>query len=256
MATSARPKAGVTPCPRIRGKIGLRELPKATQTQLFISSALALLIVSLVLLTPNLNVIQQFYLRIIIGLAAAGIAALIPGFFEIELSWLRNTLRAGGAIGIFLLIYGFNPPVIEQFDTLSELTGEVEYECTSLNGPFPHGGTKHGGIATIQPIRTRYGYALSISGDRKWIEKNEQRIPVNPPSTWQTISGNFTGDETLMYKYETIEQGTSYIGVSTLKIIKDGADNIIRLEGSFYRLPRSASDQVTYGTVVMRKKKR
>ncbi len=223
MATSVRPKAGLTTYHRIRGKTGLGALPKATQTQLFISSALALLIVALVLLTPNLNVVQQFYLRIIIGLAAAGIAALIPGFFEIELSWLRNTLRAGGAIGIFLLIYGFNPPVIEQFDTLSDITGEVEYECTSLNG------------------------------DRQWSEKDGQRLPVDPPSTWQTISCNFTGDDTLIYEYRTTEQGMNYQGMSTLKIIKDDAGNI-RLEGTFYRLPRSADDRVTYGTVVMKKK--
>jgi hypothetical protein len=203
----------------------------------------------LVLLTPNLNVIQQFYLRIIIGLAAAGIAALIPGFFEIELNWLRNTIRAGGAIGIFLLIYGFNPPVIEQFETIHEITGEYEYECTSLSGLFPHGGIRHGGIAHIQPIHTRYGYALSISGDRKWIEKDGERQGVYPPSTWQTISCNFTGDDRLIYEYQTTEQGMNYHGISTLKIVKDSSGTI-RLEGTFYRLPPA---QATYGSVVMRK---
>lgn len=256
MATSTRPKSDATTSTRIRGKTGLRELPKATQAQLFVSSALALLIIALVLLTPNLSVVQQFYLRIIIGLAAAGIAALIPGFFEIELNWLRNTIRAGGAIGIFLLIYGFNPPVIEQFDTLSELSGEVEYECTSLNGPFPHGGLKHGGKAIIQPIRTKYGYALSISGDRQWIEVDGQRKSVYPPSSWQTISGNFTGHDSIIYEYRTTEQGTSYLGMTTLKIIEDDAGNIIRLEGTFYRLPRKENDRVNYGTVLMIKKKK
>jgi hypothetical protein len=251
MATdiSQQPKTTVTSHPQRRGKTGSRKTPKATQIQLAICSALALVIVLLVLLTPNLNPIQQFYLRIVIGLAAAGIAALIPGFFEIELNWLRNTIRAGGAIGIFLLIYGFNPPVIEQFDTINEITGVWEYECTSLNGTFPHGGIRHGGIAHIQLIHTRYGYALSISGDRKWVEKDGEKRPVYPPSTWQTISCNFTGDDRLIYEYQTTEQGMNYHGISTLKIVK-GNSGDISLEGTFYRLPPA---QATYGSVVMRK---
>jgi hypothetical protein len=255
MATgiSQQPEAVVPACPRRRGKTGLRKLSKATQAQLFISSALAVVIISLVLLMPNLTIVQQFYLRIIIGLAAASIAALIPGFFEIELNWLRNTLRAGGAIGIFLLIYGFNPPAIEQFDTLKELEGHYEYECTKRDEKFLHGGFQHGGNARIQIVRTRFGYALSISGDRQWTrkDKDSERVPVDNPSTWQTHSCNFTGDDRLIYEYITTEKGANYLGISTLKIVKDDSGNIF-LEGAFQRL---APDQNTYGTVIMRKKR-
>lgn len=249
---SQQPEAAVPACPRRRGKTGLRKLPKAAQAQLIISSVLVIVIISLVLLMPNLSIVQQFYLRIVIGLAAAGIAALIPGFFEIELSWLRNTLRAGGAIGIFLLIYGFNPPAIEQFDTLHQLTGVYEYECTKRDGKFSHGGFQHGGTARVEIVRTRFGYALSISGDRRWIKKDKEgeRLAVDNPSTWQTHSCNFTGDDRLIYEYITTEKGANYLGVSTLKIIRDDSGNVSALEGSFQRL---APAEDTYGTVIMRK---
>jgi len=230
-----------------------RKKTRPDHTQLAICAGLLVIIVSLVLLIPNLTLVQQFYLRIVIGLCAAGVAALIPGFFEIELSWLRNTIRAGGALGIFFLIYGFNPPAIDQFETLQQLEGDWEYECSSLNGPFPHGGFKHGGITHLQLNRTKYGYTISFSGDRKWVEKEEgQKEQMYPPSSWQTISGNFTGDDTIMYKYITTEQGRQYTGISCLKIIEENG-KIVRLEGNFYRL-NPEEQKFIYGTVIMKKK--
>jgi hypothetical protein len=102
-------------------------------------------------------------------------------------------------------------------------------------------------------VRTRFGYALSISGDRQWIKKDRdgERLPVDTPSTWQTHSCNFTGDDRLIYEYITTEKGANYLGVSTLKIIKGGSGDI-SLEGSFQRL---APAEDTYGTIIMRKKR-
>lgn len=164
---------------------------------------------------------------------------------------LRNTIRAGGAIGIFLLIYGFNPPAIERFDTLQELTGYYEYACTRRDGRFSHGGVQHGGIAHIQIVRTRFGYAPSISGDRQWTKKDKdsEQKPADTPSRWQTQPCNVTVDDKLIYEYSTTEKGANNGGISTLKIIKDDSGNI-RLEGSFYRLPPA---QDVYGDVIMRK---
>jgi hypothetical protein len=75
-------------------------------------SAMALLGLASAILVPKQSAVQQFYFRLVMGLAVAGIAAAIPGFLEIHLRWLRNSLRAGGALGVFVLVYLYNPPTI------------------------------------------------------------------------------------------------------------------------------------------------
>lgn len=50
---------------------------------------------------------QCFILRVVLSLAAAAIAAGIPGFLNLQVG---GVLRAGGALGIFVLVYAFNPP--------------------------------------------------------------------------------------------------------------------------------------------------
>jgi hypothetical protein len=53
------------------------------------------------------NRFQYFILRVVLSLAAAAIAAGIPGFLNLQIG---GVLRAGGALGIFVLVYAFNPP--------------------------------------------------------------------------------------------------------------------------------------------------
>jgi hypothetical protein len=203
-------------------------------------------------MSSTLNVQQQFCLRIATGLAAASIAAMIPGFFEISLGWLRNTIRASGAIGIFLLIYSFNPPAMQQFVSLRELTGDWDYACTVSQGSFPGGEVQHGGTATIQIVRTKFGDALSISGNREWTRKNleSERVPVQNSSVWQTQGCNFTADDRLMYNYVTTDKGANYLGMTTLNIVKDQSGGLT-LVGTFQRGPGA---QNIYGTVFMRKR--
>jgi hypothetical protein len=47
------------------------------------------------------NKFQCFILRVVLSLAAAAIAAGIPGFLNLQLG---GVLRAGGALGIFVLV--------------------------------------------------------------------------------------------------------------------------------------------------------
>ena len=52
---------------------------------------------------------QYLFFRIVISISIAGIAAAIPGFFRIQ---YKNIIRAGGALGVFVLVYFYNPKVI------------------------------------------------------------------------------------------------------------------------------------------------
>lgn len=60
---------------------------------------------------PALNARSFFIVRVALALAGAGIAALIPGFLNVQIS---NYIRAGGAIAVFVVIFFFNPPPTDE----------------------------------------------------------------------------------------------------------------------------------------------
>lgn len=66
---------------------------------------LALLV--LTIFVPSPTDAQFFIFRVVLALAAAGIGAIIPGLIEVSVS---TSVRAGGAIALFVLVYLFNPP--------------------------------------------------------------------------------------------------------------------------------------------------
>lgn len=59
---------------------------------------------------PNPSSTSFFTYRVVLALAAAGIAAVIPGFLNVEISLgLKTVIRAGGAIAVFLIVFLMNP---------------------------------------------------------------------------------------------------------------------------------------------------
>ena len=55
---------------------------------------------------PEPTEFQYTVFRIVLALAAAGIAAFLPGFIHVEIS---KYVRAGEAIGVFIVVYFFTP---------------------------------------------------------------------------------------------------------------------------------------------------
>ena len=58
---------------------------------------------------PNPTPFQYTIFRIILSLACAGVAAVIPGFLSVRTDNLRIVIRAGGAIAVFVIVYLLNP---------------------------------------------------------------------------------------------------------------------------------------------------
>lgn len=55
---------------------------------------------------PHPSPFQYLVFRITLALGAAGVAAMIPGFIEVQIgAWLR----AGGALAVFAIVYFYNP---------------------------------------------------------------------------------------------------------------------------------------------------
>ena len=80
---------------------------KATpKTSIWLGIGLLAVILILVIFIPCPSASQYFVFRIIIAIAAAGLATVIPGTLSIEIA---NGVKAGGALAIFAIVYFFDP---------------------------------------------------------------------------------------------------------------------------------------------------
>jgi hypothetical protein len=58
----------------------------------------------------SLNDRQFEILRIVVALAGGGVGAVIPGYLDVSLkAGARLALRAGGALGVFVVLYFWSP---------------------------------------------------------------------------------------------------------------------------------------------------
>lgn len=68
---------------------------------------ITLLIVAIFI--PNPSDFQFFVFRVVLALAAGAFGAVIPGFIRAN---VRNWVRAGGAVALFVIVYFANPPAL------------------------------------------------------------------------------------------------------------------------------------------------
>jgi len=62
------------------------------------------------LFVPNPTIQQFEIVRIILALAAGGVAAMIPGLLSLKLGAGANmALSAGGALAVFVIVYFYSP---------------------------------------------------------------------------------------------------------------------------------------------------
>ena len=79
----------------------------------YISSAVLIItILAVALFIPNPSPFQYTVFRIILSLAAGGIAAFFTGFLTVE--W-PNKIKAGNGFGVFIIVYFVSPAAIEAF---------------------------------------------------------------------------------------------------------------------------------------------
>lgn len=71
-------------------------------------------LMALAILFPTPTPFQYTVFRIVLALATAGVAAMIPGFVHFVVA---GWLRAGGALAVFAIVYFYNPAVLIVSDT-------------------------------------------------------------------------------------------------------------------------------------------
>jgi hypothetical protein len=71
---------------------------------------------------PNPTAQQEFVFRLILALGAAALGAFLPGFLHIQGRVANFTVRAGGALGMFVLVYLINPPALVEKKAKADAT--------------------------------------------------------------------------------------------------------------------------------------
>jgi len=103
---------------------------------------------------------QYLVFRVVLALAAAGVAAMIPGFLEVRLG---RGVRAGGALAVFVIVYFYdpaekviNPPHIIQGTVIDSVTKRPVSGATVIVEGYLHiktanDGTYKGVLNVKQP---------------------------------------------------------------------------------------------------------
>ncbi len=108
---SSKPKATQKKGGGFKGR-GRKQKASSLKTVLAFAFGVSFILglVILALLVPNPTPFQYTVFRVILSLAAAGVAAVIPGFIELNMkAGARFVIHAGGAIAVFVIVYFVNP---------------------------------------------------------------------------------------------------------------------------------------------------
>jgi len=82
---------------------------------------------------PNPTPFQYTVFRIVLALAAGGVAAMIPGFLTLAVS---NRIRASGALAVFVVVYFYSPAELTGVKVKTEQEIEIEKPVIK-GGPIP-----------------------------------------------------------------------------------------------------------------------
>jgi hypothetical protein len=110
-------------------------MTKGLQQILAFVFGVAFVVVLLVLAVeiPNPTSFQYTTFRVILALAASGIAVMIPGFLHVTIS---TWIRAGGALGVFVVVFFFNPASLVSLPDMHPVQQSITNgnNNTQLNG--------------------------------------------------------------------------------------------------------------------------
>jgi len=85
-----------------------QKLSQVQIVSLAVGIVLLLFVLSVVILYPCPTDSQRSIFKIVLAIAVAGLAAVIPGFFQMR---FKKIISAGGAIAVFAFIFLYNPAV-------------------------------------------------------------------------------------------------------------------------------------------------
>ncbi len=105
-------------------------MTKSSERLLAFAFGVVFVIVLLILASavPHPTPFQYTVFRIVLALAAGGVAAMIPGFITID---IPKVLRAGGALAVFVIVYFYSPAALTGVTVKTEQELEIEKPLVS-----------------------------------------------------------------------------------------------------------------------------
>ncbi|WP_027252544.1 hypothetical protein [Photobacterium halotolerans] len=95
------------------GANDLKETPKwQLIAGLIVGVLFALIIILLAVFIPSPTTTQFFIFRGVFAISLAAIAAIIPGLLTVESRFQKFSIRATGAIAVFVIVWMLNPPAL------------------------------------------------------------------------------------------------------------------------------------------------
>lgn len=95
------------------GANDLKETPKwQLITALIVGVVFVFLILIAVIFIPNPTSTQFFIFRGLFAMSLAAIAAIIPGLLNVESRFQKFSIKATGAIAVFVIVWFLNPPAL------------------------------------------------------------------------------------------------------------------------------------------------
>ena len=122
-----------------RTQIETRNIPSRNETRVVIVFIFGtIFLIAMIILSiafPRPTDFQYKTFRVVLSISAAGVAAMVPGFINIEFTSTPGLLiSAGGALGVFVIIYFFNPAklVTDKKTASKPLSGESKSQSDGL----------------------------------------------------------------------------------------------------------------------------
>lgn len=184
---------------------------KSTQqnTAFAFGAVLIAVLLGIAFAAPNPTSFQYTVFRIVLALAAAGVAAMIPGFLNVEVG---TAIRASGAIAVFVIVYFFSPAAIVVTPDLPPPPKVVD-SVTNPNPPVTVTVTPPAGYAGLGDSNKKY---------RLWISTMPES-EINAIDSVIYEHDDFDGGEKVATKtpnhgFEVFYEGGVLSGTVTAKI--------------------------------------
>lgn len=98
---------------KVKEVADLKEIPKwQLITGLAIGVVFAIAVLLLAVLIPGPSLFQIFIFRGVFAISLAAVAAIIPGFLNVESRFNKFSVKATGAIAVFIIVWLINPPAL------------------------------------------------------------------------------------------------------------------------------------------------
>jgi hypothetical protein len=176
---------------------------------------------------PEPTPFQYTVFRIVLALAVAGVAALIPGFVELNIAaWLK----AGGAMAVFAIVYFYSPAQLIGHPTGKDTTQNLIVEVLSACSRRAVYTRMHAQLDHDAMFR-------SLADCRSKLQSIVARIE---PKNLQQMVADIIGELDFIERHK---ENFEKINEAKLRIIAS-LEKLSNAAGVSYTLPRSMTEEV------------